>query len=347
MTRSSPRNSAPWGRIGGRRIGRGRCHSGGSGGGPQRCCGGSLQEAAAAESMIAVKGHYFPRIVGRCDPPIPALGPLGNLPRWTRVCQDSVGHGNEFVEIAHPAAPLRRISPVTLTDVPSRRGVATVRGSRCSMSRLWAKGPEHENVFLVDHSPVGGPGAPRAGHVGEPSIVDPHAAHLVDLMCRTAQGDHQAFSELYDATMRRVFGAVLQVLRSSEHAEEVTQEVYAEIWQQAARFNPSKGSVITWMITIARRRAVDRVRSVSSEVARAEKYAKGSWARHRCCLGSHRAEAGHRAGAARPSVAHRPGKSSAHAGVLRGTDAEPDRRSTECAPRHGQVSNESRHEAAR
>ena len=142
------------------------------------------------------------------------------------------------------------------------------------MSRLWAKGPEHENVVLVDHSPVGGPGAPRAGHVGEPPIVDPHAAHLVDLMCRTAQGDHQAFSELYDATVRRVFGAVLQVLRSSEHAEEVTQEVYAEIWQQAARFNPSKGSVITWMITIARRRAVDRVRSVSSEMARAEKYAK-------------------------------------------------------------------------
>jgi RNA polymerase sigma-70 factor (ECF subfamily) len=110
--------------------------------------------------------------------------------------------------------------------------------------------------------------------VGEPPITDPHAAHLVDLMCRTAQRDHQAFAELYDATSRRVYGAVLQVLRSAEHAEEVTQEVYTEVWQQAGRFNASKGSVITWMITIARRRAVDRVRSVSSEVARAEKYAK-------------------------------------------------------------------------
>lgn len=142
------------------------------------------------------------------------------------------------------------------------------------MSRLWVNGPEHENVYIVDHSPHGGPGAPRAGHVVEPRIADPHAAHLADLMCRSAQGDHQAFSELYDATVRRVYGAVHQVLRSSEHAEEVTQEVYTEIWQQAGRFNATKGSVITWMITIARRRAVDRVRSVSSEVARAEKYAK-------------------------------------------------------------------------
>jgi RNA polymerase sigma-70 factor (ECF subfamily) len=100
-----------------------------------------------------------------------------------------------------------------------------------------------------------------------------HAAHLVDLMVRTAQGNQQAFAELYDLTVRRVYGAVLQVLRSPEHAEEVTQEVYTELWQQAGRYSPSRGSVISWMITIARRRAVDRVRSVSSELARAERYA--------------------------------------------------------------------------
>ena len=104
-------------------------------------------------------------------------------------------------------------------------------------------------------------------------MADFQAAQMVDLMCRTAQGNHQAFAELYDLTVRRVYGAVLQVLRSSEHAEEVTQEVYAELWQQAARYSPSKGSVIGWMVMVARRRAVDRVRSVSSEVARAERYA--------------------------------------------------------------------------
>jgi RNA polymerase sigma-70 factor, ECF subfamily len=104
-------------------------------------------------------------------------------------------------------------------------------------------------------------------------MPDLQTSRLADLMSQTASGNHQAFAELYDLTARRVYGTVLQVLRSPEHAEEVTQEVYAEVWQQAARYSPSKGSVNTWMITMARRRAVDRVRSVSSEVARDERYA--------------------------------------------------------------------------
>ena len=104
-------------------------------------------------------------------------------------------------------------------------------------------------------------------------MPDLQAAHLVDLMSHTALGNHQAFAELYDLTVRRVYGTVLWVLRSPHHAEEVTQEVYAELWQQAARYSSSKGSVITWMITVARRRAVDRLRSVSSEVARDGWYA--------------------------------------------------------------------------
>ena len=95
----------------------------------------------------------------------------------------------------------------------------------------------------------------------------------MQLMSDTAQGDHWAFAELYDLTVRRIYGTVLRVLRAPEHAEEVTQEVYAELWQQAARYNSSKGSVISWMCTVARRRAVDRVRSVSSEMARDERYA--------------------------------------------------------------------------
>ena len=92
-------------------------------------------------------------------------------------------------------------------------------------------------------------------------------------MSAVAKGDHWAFAELYDQTVRRIYGTVLRVLRAPEHAEEVTQEVYAELWQQAARYEPSKGSVISWMTTVARRRAVDRVRSVSSEMAREERYA--------------------------------------------------------------------------
>jgi RNA polymerase sigma-70 factor (ECF subfamily) len=107
----------------------------------------------------------------------------------------------------------------------------------------------------------------------ESPLTDPQAAHLAELMAATARGDHRAFAELYDLTARRIYGTVLRVLRAPEHAEEVTQEVYAELWQRAARYNPRKGSVISWMCTVARRRAVDRVRSVSSEMARDERYA--------------------------------------------------------------------------
>ena len=83
----------------------------------------------------------------------------------------------------------------------------------------------------------------------------------------------QRTAELYDLTMRRVFGTVLRVLRSPDHAQEVTQEVYLEVWKQAPRYAEEKGSVEAWMVTVAHRRAVDRVRSASSEVARDERYA--------------------------------------------------------------------------
>jgi RNA polymerase sigma-70 factor (ECF subfamily) len=88
-----------------------------------------------------------------------------------------------------------------------------------------------------------------------------------------ASGDEVAFAELYDLTLRRVYGTVLRVLRSPEHAEEVTQEVYVDIWRQAPRYALEKGSVMGWIATMAHRRAVDRVRSVSSEIARDERYA--------------------------------------------------------------------------
>jgi RNA polymerase sigma-70 factor (ECF subfamily) len=97
--------------------------------------------------------------------------------------------------------------------------------------------------------------------------------HLADLMTSCARGNQEAFAELYDLTMRRVYGTVLKVLRSPEHAQEVTQEVYVEVWKQAPRYAADKGSVLGWMATMAHRRAVDRVRSVSSELARDGRHA--------------------------------------------------------------------------
>ena len=105
------------------------------------------------------------------------------------------------------------------------------------------------------------------------------AARLVELMTQSSRGHEEAFAELYDLTSRRIYAVILRVLRSAEHAGEVTQEVYVEVWRQSARYIPGKGSVMAWMTTMAHRRAVDRVRSVSSEVARDERYATSSQVR--------------------------------------------------------------------
>jgi RNA polymerase sigma-70 factor, ECF subfamily len=125
-------------------------------------------------------------------------------------------------------------------------------------------------------SAVGGSGgeSPRprpvpAGATGR----EAEAAHLVELMARSSRGHEDAFAELYDLTSARIYGTVLRVLRSTDHAAEVTQEVFVEVWRQSARYAPDKGSVLGWMTTMAHRRAVDRVRAVTSEVARDERYA--------------------------------------------------------------------------
>ena len=110
---------------------------------------------------------------------------------------------------------------------------------------------------------------------GQPRVTGRSAENdrLGELVLRSARGHEDAFAELYDLTSSRIYGVVLRVLRSADHAAEVTQEVYVEIWRQSARYAPDKGSVLGWMTTMAHRRAVDRVRSVSSDVARDEKYA--------------------------------------------------------------------------
>lgn len=96
--------------------------------------------------------------------------------------------------------------------------------------------------------------------VSAPSALDA----ATELLQRVAHGDQRAFSELYELITPRMLGLVRHVLKDHAQSEEVVQEVLVEIWQTAPRFDPNKGKAVTWMLTMAHRRAIDRVRSAQS-----------------------------------------------------------------------------------
>ncbi|GGL80544.1 ECF RNA polymerase sigma factor SigK [Curtobacterium sp. Csp1] len=96
------------------------------------------------------------------------------------------------------------------------------------------------------------------------SSAEPAPASPDDMLARVADGDQAAFSELYDALSGRVLGLVTRLLRDRAQSEEVTQEIFLEVWQQAARFDRSRGTAASWVLTMAHRRAVDRVRASQS-----------------------------------------------------------------------------------
>jgi RNA polymerase sigma-70 factor, ECF subfamily len=91
------------------------------------------------------------------------------------------------------------------------------------------------------------------------------------LLVAVARGDQAAFGELYDRVAGTVHGVVRKVVRDPAQSEEVTQEVLVEVWRTAVRFDPEKGSARTWILTMAHRRAIDRVRSEQASRDRTER----------------------------------------------------------------------------
>lgn len=92
-------------------------------------------------------------------------------------------------------------------------------------------------------------------------------------MGQVAVGDRDAFTTVYDTVAGPVLGLVRRVLRDPAQSEEVAQEVLVEVWRTAARYRPAKGTVMTWVMTLAHRRAVDRVRSAQAAADREERAA--------------------------------------------------------------------------
>lgn len=90
-----------------------------------------------------------------------------------------------------------------------------------------------------------------------PSVDD---VQLNQWLAGVVEHDERALAALYDATMSRVFGIVLRIVRRRTLAEEVVEDTYFQVWRQAARFDPTRGRAITWLLGMARSRAIDGLR---------------------------------------------------------------------------------------
>ena len=99
-------------------------------------------------------------------------------------------------------------------------------------------------------------------------------ADLDTLLTHVAKGDQAAFEGLYDQLAASVYGLIRKVLRNPSQAEEVTQEVLLEVWRNAAKFDAGRGSATAWVMTLAHRRAIDRVRAEEAATAREQRSAE-------------------------------------------------------------------------
>ncbi|MGV9255391.1 sigma-70 family RNA polymerase sigma factor [Streptomyces sp. NPDC003697] len=105
----------------------------------------------------------------------------------------------------------------------------------------------------------------EAVYIGRHPSSEPDLQQLVR---EVALGDQEAFAAVYDAVAGPVLGAVRAVLRDHAQSEEVAQDVLVEVWRTAPRYRPERGTALNWILTLAHRRAVDRVRSVEAAAAR-------------------------------------------------------------------------------
>lgn len=90
---------------------------------------------------------------------------------------------------------------------------------------------------------------------------------IEDMIARVALGDRKAFSALYDSTSSKLFGVILRVLNNRASAEDVLQETYMKVWRYADRYMSNGMSPMTWLITIARNTAIDRLRATRESTA--------------------------------------------------------------------------------
>lgn len=104
------------------------------------------------------------------------------------------------------------------------------------------------------------------------SLIEPNLRNkqLAELISQIASQDQEAMSTLYDTTNRLVYGLLLRILNDHATAEEVLLDVFTQVWRQASRYDGTRGGPMAWITTIARSRAIDRLRSGKQELQREE-----------------------------------------------------------------------------
>lgn len=159
-----------------------------------------------------------------------------------------------FVSGRAPAFPGRSVA-LALAPVSGRQ-----------RSGIWAGPPAARHGV---GSGLAGPYlASGAGRMGEEKVAVDGYERLVELIHRAAAGRQDAFAELYDLTAARVHGVIAQVVKSADAASEVGQDVFVEVWRRCPGYDAGRGSVVAWMLTIAHRKAVDRVRAAARTTGR-------------------------------------------------------------------------------
>ena len=116
-----------------------------------------------------------------------------------------------------------------------------------------------------------------SGNDGPAGACDPRdPEYLNKLIAAVARGEDHAFNQVYVQLNGPVYRLALALVRDAAQAEEITQEVLAEIWRLAGRFDPGQGNAMAWALMIARRRTIDRVRSVTADASRERRIAAAS-----------------------------------------------------------------------
>lgn len=155
-------------------------------------------------------------------------------------------------------------------------GLARGSDQRLSRSRHWPTQPGVPPTGTMNHAQADAKIPAMANDAPAADVAAPDVHERTLRACLTAiqSQDESALAQLYDATVGRVYGLALRITRSRETAEEVAEDVYMQVWRDAARFDPQRGvGVVGWLLVICRSRALDALRRVDAADAHPEPHA--------------------------------------------------------------------------